>query len=346
LFQSLPTILANMNKPTFILSDSGLNKYGFRVLTSGIDISDFAKNPIMLYAHIRGNDSSPNKDMVLPIGRWVNLRFEGDQLLADAEFDEDDEFAMKIAKKVEKGILNTASIGLDPVDFSEDPAMMLPGQIYPTITKSIAKEASIADIPANSRAIKLYGKGATVRLGLSESNPQDLEKIFTINKNDSNKMEEIFITLSLGKNAKPAEAIEAIKKLQDKAREQEATLTLKETEISDLKTRMEEVQKEAKTKAAISLVDAAVSANKITKDERESYIKLAEGDFDSVKKILDSKKGYVPVTSRMATGGKDATLKFSDLRKNNPKYLSELKRNNWEEYARLYQEEYGNAPAR
>ena len=69
-------------------------------------------------------------------------------------------------KKIKKGILNTASAGLKPIEESEDPALMLPGQTYPTITKSKLKEASITDIPGNGNAIKLFGEEVIVTLGM------------------------------------------------------------------------------------------------------------------------------------------------------------------------------------
>ena len=40
-----------MSQKRIILSDSSLNCYGYRVLTSGMSIEAFKKNPIMLYMH-------------------------------------------------------------------------------------------------------------------------------------------------------------------------------------------------------------------------------------------------------------------------------------------------------
>ena len=131
---------------TFILSDESLNSYGFRVLTNGIDIKSFEKNPIMLSMHDRS---------ILPIGKWENLRVEDKKLLGDAVFDDNDELARKIKSKVEQGILNATSIGIDIVELSEDRDLLEKGQYRPTVTKSRLFEVSIVDIPSNANALKL-----------------------------------------------------------------------------------------------------------------------------------------------------------------------------------------------
>lgn len=43
---------------TFVLSDSSLNRYGFRILTDGLQIENFKQNPIMFWMHKRTNEFS------------------------------------------------------------------------------------------------------------------------------------------------------------------------------------------------------------------------------------------------------------------------------------------------
>ena len=126
-----------MPKKTFILHDETVNTQGFRMLTSGADLSVFKNNPVMLLNH---DDWDP------PIGRWENIRVEGTQILADAVFDEDDERAVAVMGKVERGFLKAASIGGWPGKSSDDPSLMLPGQTYPTMVTWTAREASICTI--------------------------------------------------------------------------------------------------------------------------------------------------------------------------------------------------------
>ena len=70
--------MAFMKRFTFVLHDETVNTYGIRMLTSGANLEEFRKNPVILLNH---------KDWELPIGRWENIRIEGTQILADALFD-------------------------------------------------------------------------------------------------------------------------------------------------------------------------------------------------------------------------------------------------------------------
>jgi hypothetical protein len=83
---------------SFVVHDESLNTRGFRMLTSGVDLASFRENPVMLLNH---------SDWDLPIGRWENIRIEGSRILADAAFDEADEAAVKIMRKVERGFFKS-----------------------------------------------------------------------------------------------------------------------------------------------------------------------------------------------------------------------------------------------
>ena len=127
-----------------IISTSGLNCYGSRVLTSGIDLTQYQKNPVLLWMHRR---SYNGKDM--PIGRMENLRIDGDRLIGTPVFDENDEFAKQIASKWENGFLRMASAGIEIVETSDAPEHLLQGQTRATITRCKLEEVSIVDIGGN-----------------------------------------------------------------------------------------------------------------------------------------------------------------------------------------------------
>jgi phage head maturation protease len=139
---------------TFICSDESINRYGFRVLTAGIDISQFKKNPIMLFNHER---MSWGADVYNgPIGRWDNIEKKESQLLADPIIDDNDPKGSILSKKVENDFIRAASIGFQIIETSEDPKLLLPGQTRPTVTKCKLIEISIVDIPANINAVSLF----------------------------------------------------------------------------------------------------------------------------------------------------------------------------------------------
>ena len=68
-----------MKRFTFVLHDETVNTYGFRMLTSGANLEEFRKNPVILLNH---------KDWELPIGRWENIRIEGCLLYTSDAADE------------------------------------------------------------------------------------------------------------------------------------------------------------------------------------------------------------------------------------------------------------------
>ncbi|MDY3852092.1 MAG: HK97 family phage prohead protease [Prevotella sp.] len=138
-----------MGKKSFVISDESVNSYGFVVKTDGIDTTAFERNPVMLYMHERKT----------VVGRWENLRKDGNKLLADAVFDDSTELGKTVKEQVEKGFLRSASIG---VDIIEDKVI----NGVKTVTKCCLNEVSIVDIPANKNALKLYWTSNRKRLAL------------------------------------------------------------------------------------------------------------------------------------------------------------------------------------
>jgi len=143
---------------TFILSNGRVNSNGFRVVTAGIDLSDFRKNPIMYWLHIYPSDKDMGKNQLLPIGFWDDIKIDGDNLTAVPNFDGSDDFAMKIYHKVEHGTLRAASVSIEPLQLDENKSNWLPGQTSATYVRSKIDEASIVDKPSNPDALALsYG---------------------------------------------------------------------------------------------------------------------------------------------------------------------------------------------
>jgi hypothetical protein len=76
--------------------DESVNRYGFRVLMSGADLTQFKRNPVMLFDH---------REWGLPIGRWDNITIEGDKLFATPVFDLKDEDAKRIEQKIDDNFI-------------------------------------------------------------------------------------------------------------------------------------------------------------------------------------------------------------------------------------------------
>lgn len=271
---------------SFVLSDESLNTQGYRMLTSGADLEQFKKNPVMLYIH---------DDWELPIGRWENIRKEGDKILADPVFDLEDEKAKKIAGKVERGFIKMASIGAWPLEFSEDPSVMLPGQTWPTITKWRVREASIVPIGSNHNAVRLYDH---------EDNPTELIKLYdsrqiTSNNNCHTMKKELAKALNLADNVGDEELHRvALAKVNELASQNE-TLKGENVALADKVRKLTDAETARKKAEAIALVDAAIKDGRINADSKEKMLSLFDADHESAKAVLDSMPKRTAIAPRI-----------------------------------------------
>ncbi len=151
----------NVIEKEFIASTEGLNDHGFRVLTAGIRLERFKKNPICLAGHWG------------LAGKWLEVRVEGGKLILKGIQFSRNELGQRVKNDIEDGILTAVSIGIRILATSEDPALMLPGQRYPTVVDCELYEVSIVDMPSNPEAleVRLYAeneKGEMVQLSAGQ----------------------------------------------------------------------------------------------------------------------------------------------------------------------------------
>lgn len=312
-----------------IISNSSLNSYGFRVLTAGVDIKQYKRNPILLWMHMRPYRGT--KDEVLPLGRVENIRIDGDELIGTPVFDATDDFTREVQAKWEANTLRAVSAGFEPVEWSEDKKYMLPGQQFATLTKSKLIEVSICDIGANDDALKLYNQGKMVELSRNGELP--IPKI--TNHNTTEKMQKIALTLGLSEQAAENEILSKINSLQKEA-DKVVSLT---QELNDVKTQLEGIKKSE----LISLIDAAITAGKITPQNRDHFVGLADKlGKEELKKTLECLSAPARPSGIIDPEGGTATYKkLSDVP---PAEVARLRKEQREEYVRLYKAEYGINP--
>lgn len=314
---------------TVVITDSTVNNYGFRLLTEGGDISQYERNNILLFMHNRPWRGT--KDDILAIGNVVNLRKEGDKLLGDLEFDEAEEFAKKIMDKWDAGIYKMVSPGVEPIEFSDDPQYLLPGQKRSTVTKWRLEEISVVDIAGNDNAIALYNNGKLIKLSDAENNDfiPEITKIENNLNPETNNMKTIAIKLGLGEAATETEILNSISDLQSKAG----------------KVTVLEQEKETITLAGItSSVEKAIAEKRITADKKEHFITLGK---TSGIKVLDETLSMIQVVGKPT----DVILGKGAPEVGNKKFmeLSEeeritLRKENTPEYIKLFKAEYGFEP--
>lgn len=270
-----------MKKTSFILSDETVNTYGFRLLTSGADLEQFRRNPVMYLNH---------NDWSMPIGRWENIRVEDGKILADPVFDTDDEKAREVAGKVERGFLKMASVGVRIVEQSEDPATYLPGQTAPTVTKWRLREASIVGIGANHNALILYDASDRA---LSDD---EILQLFDMQQpKKQNKMKkEVLEILNLADKPTDEMIEAAVLKLHDEKEQALSDKAAAEKKANEAQAKLDAIEaadKAAKKAEAEQLVDAALKDGRLSEKEdgsvKKAWLTLFDSDHENAKTMLE-----------------------------------------------------------
>lgn len=336
------------------ITNERINSFGYRLLTDGGDVTDYLKNPILLYDHVRRQEGHNDKDIILPIGKLNDLKKEGGAWVAVPEFDQDDEFANKVASKFLKGYLNAASVGIEIIEISEDPELMEKGQTLPTVTKWKLREVSITDIPANADAVKLSYQGKTMLL----NGKQDADEVKSFfNKTPIQNMKKLIALLNATKlvalhdTAPEGEVEAAIGIVTAKLSAKDAEIAEQGAEIARLKKEAADAKVAGLKDRATTMVEAALSAKKIVAGQKDSYITLAsasEEGYNATKAILDGMKGYEPVmgliksTDLSGKSKKELAEMYNKLHREGG--LEDLKANDPEEYKLVYKAKFNKEP--
>lgn len=332
--------LRNATMKPFVTSDENVvNKYGFRVLTAGIDTRQFERNPIMYYMHNRAAYNPKGNEV---IGRWEDISKKDGKLVAKPVLDTEEKFAKTIAGKVERGFLRMASVGIQIVETSSDPKHLLAGQTRPTVTKSILREISIVDEGANDNALMLYNQDGSI-VNLATGELPELAELTTKPEPKTNTMKTVNLALELAADATEVEALAAITKLK-----------------TDLKAAQDKVAaheaatKAANDKEATQLINDATAALKLEGEAKISFVKTYEAlfaaDHENTKaallvatpaKATDQNRAALGTFMKSINGapaagsGTDPKLSFDYMQKHDAEKLAALKENEPETYQQL-----------
>lgn len=310
----------------FKVSDESLNSYGFWVVTNGIDLSGFTG--VMLYDHDRYRQ--------LPIGTWENTRKENGALLTDANFDQEDDFAKSIMKKVEKGIIKGASIGLNIIEQSSDPKLMKPGQRRPTVTKCSLEEISVTPFPSNKNALRLMVDGKA--LNLSDNN-SEIENILPLINNNV-QMKQVALKLGLPETATEQEVVDAVTALEAKAAGLQTSLTAAFLKLGEVTGVINDSNRERMTKLAKTDFELALSF-------MEGKAQSAEGKEQGSKKEEKPEKNENSlrlsdlIRELKGTGNNEPEKDYDWYQKNEPVTLSEMRTKEPDKFKQLFEKFYG-----
>ena len=219
------------------------------------------------------------------------------------------------------------SAGLDILETSEDPELLVQGQTSPTVTKSKLFEVSLVDIGANDDAIVLQKDGKKITLCKDSECPLPM-----LNNNNQKQMEQKQIALQLGLpetateadiNAKLGE-LKAAKEENEKLQQEKATLTLA---------------------SITAIVEKAVGEKRIAPDKKDEFINLGkEVGKEKLERIVAAMAPQMKLSAVIGHQGGAATQQPAAYKKLSDVPSSELltlRKEQPGEYKRLYKEEYG-----
>jgi HK97 family phage prohead protease len=118
---------------------------------AGADLARFKGNPVLGYGHSYWGRTN------LPIGRVTpeSLTIEGTQLSGALEFDQGDEFAREVERKMRAGFLNAVSIGFDVTQWESAEDSYWRGGVA---TKWELSELSVVPVPMDAAALVSSGR--------------------------------------------------------------------------------------------------------------------------------------------------------------------------------------------
>lgn len=275
-----------MSKPFVFNDQNQANSYGFRILTAGISLKRFNKNPIMLNQHWNSTENV--------LGKWENLIVDKDLLLGEPVFDIEDKEALKVSGKVDRGFISSCSMG---ITFKSEDLKIVGTELI--MEKCELYECSIVAVPSNANSIRLYAENGEL---LKEEDVKQLclslqptEEPINLGINQDNIiMKKIILTLgaltALGFDTKTPEVdVEAVETAVLKLSNENAIMTAKLLAL--------EVEAENAQNIAIeTMVTLAITAGKIPATKKEDFMNLAKANFA----LCESTLGAIPAKVALA----------------------------------------------
>ncbi|PQJ12134.1 hypothetical protein CJD36_010130 [Flavipsychrobacter stenotrophus] len=316
----------------YVLSDSSVNVYGFRLLTSGYQLDDYRKNPIGYYMHRREDGIAL---------KWEDLRIEDDKVIGTPVINLSNARGTQMCDEAENGFLNAASVGhIVVLEYSTDPEMMLPGQTGPTITKWYNKECSLVDIPGNNNELTTLYDAQENEINLVDIGA-GLQAIKTA---DNLWLADLKSALAMDSNAGVDTLVNKIKDLVLKAE----TLTIENTTLLNdkqvLVQQIDELKKNNATAEIIAVLDRALEDRKITVSLKDRLAVDYADNAEGLKALIAAMSAYRTIAESLRAGNDTTETQWAwdDYEKNDPagKKLKALRANDPARYKDLFDKKF------
>ena len=323
-----------ISKP-FVFNDETIeNTYGFSILTEGIDLTRFSKNPVMLSDHWNSNSNV--------IGKWFDVKKEGSILSGLPDFDTEDQDTAVIAGKVERGYIKACSMG---IIFDRENLTAIGGKVI--LTKCELVEVSIVPVPSNANAVRLMHSDGKP---MEEKEIQELSlsvipgiKNPELNLNIDN-MKKILLSvatlMALGFKDQPTDGHDvADVEAKVLGLSNQANSLTQENDALKLAARTAKEAQEAATKSRIETkVDLAITKGQIKADQKEEMVTLgvtAENALDTMLSAIPEKQNFNAGVKTPAGLGATTVATMEDFQKLSLDAQLAFKKDNPEEYQKI-----------
>lgn len=322
------------------ISNESVNCYGTRILTSGIDLAQYQRNPVLLYMHERGK----------VVGLVKDVKVEGQDVTGELVFDEATDLSRQLKKQWEFGSVKMVSANFQVLEMSDDKQLLVEGQQRPTVTKSKLIEVSVVDIGGNDDAIVLTHEGKTISLSAGQNAIDGVLPLLdnvskTPLKNKEMELKDLAIKLGLKETATEVEVNEKL-----------ASLSLAANEVTNLKNQLRTVmeQQQAVELSAITrAVETAISEKRLAAGMKDHFVELGKKlglDLLNITLSAMQPQGKITATLHRADNGNIVAdpqdySKYKKLSAVPANVMMDLHDNHHDEFVRLYNAEYGFEPA-
>lgn len=314
-----------MPKPFVFNDQTQSNSYGFRILTAGISLKRFNKNPIMLNQHWNSTSNV--------LGKWENVKVDKDLLLGDPVFDIDDEEALKVSGKVEREFINSCSMG---ITFKREDLKIIGTELI--MEKCELYECSIVAVPSNANSIRLYAESGELlkddevkQLCLSLQPEENENQPLEFNTIDMKKITlslAVLTALSFDK-ATPEVDVETVEAAVLKLSNENAALKAE-------KLKLEAAAETAQEKSIDQMVTLAIAEGRISATKKEDFVNLAKANFELAKTTLASIPAKVTLTNQIVPGATTSVVTKADFQKLSLDEQLAFKTSNQDEYKKMF----------
>jgi HK97 family phage prohead protease len=315
-----------MPKPFVFNDQTQVNSYGFRIVTSGISLKRFKKNPMMLNDHWNSTSNV--------LGRWENVKVDNDLLLGEPIFDLEDKDAAKVSGKVDREFIKSCSMG---ITFNREDLQIIGEELI--MTKCELYECSIVAVPSNANSIRLYSQSGELlkdeevkQLCLSLQPIEGEHQTLDLNsKNDMKKITlslAVLTALSFDKTTpeQDVDAVEsAVLKLSKENAENKGKLLAMQTEKDN-----------AEAQELETLLALGLSQGKFAAPKKAEFEALGKVSLSILKTTLDSIPAKLSIAGQTVVLAATGVTTAEDFQKLDTNAQLAFKNANPDEYNKLF----------